>query len=71
MGKGYQVREVIARIIWSFLDAVSLHIRIRGICAIADGLYNIPFSCNTGIHEARSATKPEFQLCFDFWDEAG
>jgi len=42
MGKGYQVREVLARIIiWSFP------------------------------HKARRATKPEFQLCFDFWDEAG
>ena len=39
--------------------------------AIADGLYNLLFSGNTGIHETRRATKPEFQLCFDFWEETG
>ena len=29
--------------------------------AIADGLYNLLFSGNTGIHETRRATKPEFR----------
>lgn len=39
--------------------------------AIADGLYNLLFPDKKGIHAAKKATKPEFQLCFDFWEEAG
>ncbi len=39
--------------------------------AIADGLYNLLFPDKTGITETAKAKKPEFQLCFDFWDECG
>lgn len=39
--------------------------------AIADGLYNLLFPDKTGIHTLRKAPKPEFQLCFAFWEEAG
>jgi len=39
--------------------------------AIADGLYNLLFPDKTGITEIAKAKRPEFQLCFDFWDECG
>lgn len=39
--------------------------------AIADGLYNLLFPDRTGISHIRREKKPDFQLCFDFWDEAG
>jgi hypothetical protein len=39
--------------------------------AIADGLYNLLFLDKTGIKEAPRARKPEFQLCFGFWEECG
>ena len=38
--------------------------------AIADGLYNLLFPDKTGHHDAVArATRPEFQLCFSFWEE--
>jgi hypothetical protein len=39
--------------------------------AIADGLYNLLFPDKTGIHAVTRAKKPEFQLCFSFWEESG
>lgn len=39
--------------------------------AIADGLYNLLFPDKTGISHIRREKKPDFQLCFDFWEEAG
>lgn len=39
--------------------------------AIADGLYNLLFPDKTGISDALRSKKPEFQLCFSFWDESG
>ena len=39
--------------------------------AIADGLYNLLFPDKTGIKEIARAKKPEFQLCFSFWEECG
>ncbi len=39
--------------------------------AIADGLYNLLFPDKTGINQATAAKKPDFQLCFSFWDETG
>jgi hypothetical protein len=39
--------------------------------AIADGLYNLLFPDKTGLHEVKKAKKPEFQLCFSFWEESG
>jgi hypothetical protein len=39
--------------------------------AIADGLYNLLFPDKTGINKLVRAKKPEFQLCFDFWEESG
>ena len=40
-------------------------------CAIADGLYNLLFSDKNGIGQMAKAKKPEFQLCFSFWEECG
>ena len=39
--------------------------------AIADGLYNLLFADKTGINNVIKTKKPEFQLCFNFWEEAG
>jgi hypothetical protein len=39
--------------------------------AIADGLHNLLFPDRTGIHTILRKKKPDFQLCFDFWEEAG
>jgi hypothetical protein len=39
--------------------------------AIADGLYNLLFADKTGVNNVLKAKKPEFQLCFDFWEESG
>jgi len=39
--------------------------------AIADGLYNLLFGDKTGISAITKAKKPEFQLCFSFWQESG
>jgi len=39
--------------------------------AIADGLYNLLFPDKTGINTGARAKKPEFQLCFSFWEESG
>jgi hypothetical protein len=39
--------------------------------AIADGLYNLLFPDKTGIKEVRKARKPDFQLCFSFWEDCG
>jgi hypothetical protein len=39
--------------------------------AIADGLYNLLFADKTGVNNVLKAKKPEFQLCFDFWERAG
>lgn len=39
--------------------------------AIADGLYNLLFPDKMGISEIAKAKKPEFQLCFSFWEECG
>jgi hypothetical protein len=39
--------------------------------AIADGLYNLLFADRTGINNMLTTKKPEFQLCFSFWEEAG
>ena len=39
--------------------------------AIADGLYNLLFPDKTGINALARATRPEFQLCFSFWEETG
>jgi len=39
--------------------------------AIADGLYNLLFADKTGVNNVLKAKKPEFQLCFDFWEETG
>jgi hypothetical protein len=39
--------------------------------AIADGLYNLLFGNKTGISEVVKTKKPEFQLCFSFWEECG
>ena len=39
--------------------------------AIADGLYNLLFADKTGINNVITTKKPEFQLCFSFWEEAG
>ena len=39
--------------------------------AIADGLYNLLFPDKTGINTGVRAKKPEFQLCFSFWEESG
>ena len=39
--------------------------------AVADGLYNLLFPDKMGISEIAKAKKPEFQLCFSFWEECG
>ena len=39
--------------------------------AIADGLYNLLFPDKTGIKKLARTKKPDFQLCFSFWDESG
>ena len=39
--------------------------------AIADGLYNLLFGDKTGISAIAKTKKPEFQLCFSFWEESG
>ena len=39
--------------------------------AIADGLYNLLFPDKTGINMIAKRKRPEFQLCFSFWEEAG
>jgi len=39
--------------------------------AIADGLYNLLFPDKTGINAVARAKKPEFQLCFSFWEDSG
>jgi hypothetical protein len=39
--------------------------------AIADGLYNLLFPDKAGINAVARAKKPEFQLCFSFWEESG
>ena len=39
--------------------------------AIADGLYNLLFADKTGVNNVIITKKPEFQLCFSFWEEAG
>jgi len=39
--------------------------------AIADGLYNLLFPDKTGINGGARTKKPEFQLCFSFWEESG
>jgi hypothetical protein len=39
--------------------------------AIADGLYNLLFADKTGVNNVIKTEKPEFQLCFNFWEEAG
>jgi len=39
--------------------------------AIADGLYNLLFADKTGVNNVITTKKPEFQLCFSFWEEAG
>jgi len=39
--------------------------------AIADGLYNLLFPDKTGINKLAKTKKPDFQLCFSFWDESG
>ena len=39
--------------------------------AIADGLHNLFFADKTGISPIRKAKKPDFQLCFSFWEESG
>lgn len=39
--------------------------------AIADGLYNLLFPDKRGIQDRMQRKKPEFQLCFPFWAEAG
>jgi hypothetical protein len=39
--------------------------------AIADGLYNLLFGDKTDISETAKAKKPEFQLCFSFWEQKG
>jgi hypothetical protein len=36
--------------------------------AIADGLYNLLSPDKMGIRDAPRANKPEFQLCFSFWE---
>ena len=38
---------------------------------IADGLYNLLFADKTGVTNMLKAKKPEFPLCFDFWEESG
>jgi hypothetical protein len=39
--------------------------------AIADGLYNLLFADKAGIGDVVKAKKPDFQLCFNFWEECG
>ena len=39
--------------------------------AIANGLHNLLFPDRTGISHIRREKKPDFQLCFAFWGEAG
>ena len=39
--------------------------------AVADGLYNLLFPDKTGINHIPRKEKPEFQLSFPFWEEAG
>jgi hypothetical protein len=39
--------------------------------AIADGLYNLLLSDRAGIKNIQKAEKPEFQLCFSFWEQSG
>jgi hypothetical protein len=39
--------------------------------AIADSLPGLLFSDKTGIRWIARAKKPDFQLCFDFWEKAG
>jgi hypothetical protein len=39
--------------------------------AIADGLYNLLFPDKTGINGVVRTKKPDFQLCFGFWEECG
>ena len=39
--------------------------------AIADGLYNLLFPDKTGINKLARTKKPDFQLCFSFWNESG
>lgn len=39
--------------------------------AIADGLHNLLSADKTGIDNVIKTKKPEFQLCFSFWEEAG
>jgi len=39
--------------------------------AIADGLYNLLFADKAGIGYVVKAKKPDFQLCFNFWEECG
>jgi len=39
--------------------------------AIADGLYSLLFADKTGVNNLLKGKKPEFQLCFDFWEEGG
>jgi hypothetical protein len=39
--------------------------------AIADGLYNLLFPDKAGMHKTAKTKKPEFQLCFGFWQESG
>ncbi|HME45662.1 MAG TPA: hypothetical protein VKF36_21400 [Syntrophorhabdales bacterium] len=38
---------------------------------IADGLYNLLFPDKSGIKEIPKTRKPDFQLCFSFWEESG
>ena len=39
--------------------------------AIAEGPYNLLFPDKTGIKGGARTKKPEFQLCFSFWEESG
>jgi hypothetical protein len=39
--------------------------------AVADGLYNLLFPDKTGIDHIPRKEKPDFQLSFPFWQEAG
>ena len=39
--------------------------------AIADGLYNLLFPDTKGIKDIPKTRKPDFQLCFSFWEECG
>jgi hypothetical protein len=39
--------------------------------AIADGLYNLLFPDKTGIKEIEKRKKPDFRLCFSFWEPCG